>query len=62
MTRTDVALLCGGHASEHVISLKSGRTLLTALSAAGYGVHPVVIGEDARGGYDPEWMSERLST
>ncbi|NRA97614.1 MAG: D-alanine--D-alanine ligase [Planctomycetes bacterium] len=46
MTRTDVALLCGGHASEHVISLKSGRTLLTALSAAGYGVHPVVIGED----------------
>ena len=46
MTRTHVALLCGGHASEPVISLKSGRTLLSALAAAGYGIYPVVIGED----------------
>ena len=46
MTRSDVGLLCGGHASEHVISLKSGRTLLSALGEAGYAVHPVVIGED----------------
>lgn len=46
MTRNDVALLCGGHASEHVISIQSGRTLLSALGEAGYSVHPVVIAED----------------
>lgn len=44
--RTDVALLCGGHRSEHEVSLKSGRALMEALMLAGYGVHPVVVGED----------------
>lgn len=44
--RRPVAVLMGGHASEHAISLWSGRCMLQGLLEAGHPVHPVVIGTD----------------
>ena len=48
MNTRAVALLAGGHASEHEVSLESGRTLLAALLEAGRSVVPVLIGTDGQ--------------
>ncbi len=41
-----VALLAGGHPSEHEVSLRSGRMMAEALAEAGFGVIPVLLGMD----------------
>jgi len=46
LKNVDIALLMGGHASEHAISMQTGRVLLAAALEGGYGVWPVLIARD----------------
>ena len=59
-----VAVLMGGHASEHDISLLTGKAMCRALMEAGREVIPVVIGEDKTWnllpGGQPDGLPERV--
>ncbi len=53
-----IAVLFGGPSNEHEISCLSAKTVMIALQAAGYRVHPVAVDRDLRWRHVPDAISE----